>query len=46
MLAILVFAVTIVLSLVVPSATARSACVVPIMMGVMAATYWRWLGWM
>ncbi|CAM4148252.1 Anion transporter [Bordetella tumbae] len=30
-------AVTIVLSLVVPSATARSACVVPIMMGVIAA---------
>lgn len=30
-------AVTIVLSLVVPSATARSACVVPIMMGVVAA---------
>ena len=30
-------AVTILLSLVVPSATARSACVVPIMMGVVAA---------
>lgn len=30
-------AVTIILSLVVPSATARSACVVPIMMGVIAA---------
>ena len=30
-------AVTILLSLVVPSATARSACVVPIMMGVIAA---------
>ncbi|MDF1484312.1 DASS family sodium-coupled anion symporter [Ramlibacter sp. H39-3-26] len=30
-------AVTIVLSLIVPSATARSACVVPIMMGVIAA---------